>query len=254
MTNKEGNKLALIVSYYLARFDTVALSRLGFRSFTQAFEETGRILDVKKNYVKLSRDEFDPAFSWRRGWIRPMSPQILRTIELFENMDEPELTDLVKDLLSGKEGKPENDLSDIILLLDPPKKGRKARTGFVLRGPTGRRAEEFFMQYFKTHQLPVPGMLEDTRDNGCGYDFKISNGEEEYYVEVKGLAQASGGVLFTDKEWKTAGICGDRYFLVLVRNLKEVPDIQIIRNPAMVLNPRKNIYTTLQVQWQVAEI
>lgn len=104
MTNKEGSKLALIVSYYLARFNAVALNRLGYKSFNEAFEETGRILDLKKNYVKLSRDEFDPAFSWRREWIRPMSPQILRTIELFENMQESELTDLVKDMLSGGGG------------------------------------------------------------------------------------------------------------------------------------------------------
>lgn len=121
-------------------------------------------------------------------------------------------------------------------------------------GPTERKAEEFFMEHFKINQAPVPGIIEDTRDNGCGYDFKIKDGNTEYLIELKGLALASGGVLLTDKKWKTTKTTGENYFLVVVKNLKEIPNIQIIRNPASVLNPKKNIYTTRQVQWQVAEI
>lgn len=42
------NKLALIISYYLARFDRKGLEKLGFSSFNQAFEEIAKILGVKK--------------------------------------------------------------------------------------------------------------------------------------------------------------------------------------------------------------
>jgi len=121
MTNKEGNKLALIVAYYLARFNSLALTRLGYDSFSQAFRQAAAILDVKKNYIKLSRDEFDPAFTWRRGWIRPMSRQIERIIELFENIEEPEMTAIIRELLSAKSPERQEELSQIIPLLDPPK-------------------------------------------------------------------------------------------------------------------------------------
>lgn len=51
--------------------------------------------------------------------------------------------------------------------------------------------------------MPCEGKLFDCRDLGVGYDFRIENGNDEYYIEVKGLAD-SGGILFTSKEWTVA--------------------------------------------------
>jgi hypothetical protein len=52
--------------------------------------------------------------------------------------------------------------------------------------------------------------LIDRRDHGGGYDFTILFAGGEKYVEVKGLAEGSGGVLFTDKEWYRSKLYGDR--------------------------------------------
>lgn len=42
--------------------------------------------------------------------------------------------------------------------------------------------------------------------NRCGYDFCINDDKNEYYIEIKGLSGESGGILFTNKEGKTAKI------------------------------------------------
>ena len=119
-----------------------------------------------------------------------------------------------------------------------------------MRGPTGKKAEEYFIEYFKDGNLSIEGNLEDTRDLGCGYDFKII-GKTEYFFEIKGLAEIEGGILFTSKEWITAKKYDRRYFLVIVRNLNSIPEIEFYQDPASKLSPKKNIVTTIQVQWSI---
>ena len=74
------------------------------------------------------------------------------------------------------------------------------KAAFAPRNPTGRKAEEHFIEFFHQHGLPVSGNLTDTLDLGTGYDFIIANGVGEYFVEVKGISEVSGGILFTDKD------------------------------------------------------
>ena len=246
-----SNKLALIVAYYLARFNRDGLKNLGFTSFNQAFEETAIILNVKKNYVKLRRDEFDPVFPWRRGWQRPMDRQVIKTIEAFQDLDDEAMFRIVKDILNNKEFRDGEEVADIIDLISDDIVTKKK--GFVVRSITGRKAEEFFMAHHSDHGQPISGNLVDTRDLGCGYDFRIEGGQKICFVEVKGMSDLTGGIVFTDKEWNTARKEGDKYYLAIVRNVIDSPDIQLIQNPAKSLSADRRIYTTIQVQWSVSE-
>lgn len=97
------------------------------------------------------------------------------------------------------------------------------------------------------------GDLKDCRDLGIGYDFRIEQFNQNIYIEVKGLSEISGGVLFTNKEWTVANNEGANYFLCVVSNLSEKVEINFIQNPAEKLNPKKNIYTTIQVSWSVTQ-
>lgn len=249
----KNNKLALIVAYYLARFDREALHNLGFTSFNEAFEITAKKLNVKKNYVKLRRDEFDPIFPWRQGWKRPMDRQIIRTIETFQDFDESDLQDLVKNLLESKEYRDTEEIQQITTSLLKSKKLKSGKKNYVLRSPTGVKAENFFINQFNASGLPVMGKLVDTRDLGCGYDFKVIAEDAEYFIEVKGMSGNDGGILFTNKEWKTAQIHNNFYYLVVVKNLEKNPEVIFIKDPTSILEAKKNIYTIAQIQWSVSE-
>jgi hypothetical protein len=124
---------------------------------------------------------------------------------------------------------------------------------YIPRGITGRKAEEIFIRWYreKNDYLPI-GELKDFRDYGCGYDFEIITNQGNYKIEIKGiLLDEPSGIMFTEKEWITANLLGDNYFLVIVTNLDVSPIIRIFQNPAKLLLPKKNILTTIQVVWNI---
>ncbi|GHM99153.1 hypothetical protein WSM22_06430 [Cytophagales bacterium WSM2-2] len=249
-----ANKLAIIVSYYLARFDKEAVSNLGYKSINEAFEETALKLGVNKIYIKLRRDEFDPAFPWRIGWQRPMAKRIIKTIEAFQELNESDVREIVLNILNNKDYRDSEEINNIITLTqETQNKGKLSPGKFILRGPTGKQAEEYFIEYYKTYQKPEQGILRDTRDLGCGYDFEIQNGSQRFFVEIKGLSEISGGVLFTNKEWSVALTSGNSYYLVIVKNLKNKPKIVFIQNPTFKLKAKKIIYTSVQIQWAISD-
>lgn len=246
-----NHKLALIVCYYLSRFNDIAFNNLGYTTWDKAFEDIAIKLNVNKSSVKNWRDEFDPIHEHRAGWYqRPMGPSRVTVVNAFEGMNEEELRGIVIEIINKNIfNEPENlDLINTVI----SEKQYDGSGKFILRGPTGKKAEQYFIQYYKDHDLPIKGELIDTRENGCGYDFEIKN-TETYYVEVKGLNKTSGGVVFTSKEWTIAKAKQEKYFLVLISNINEIPKIKIINNPAKELSPKKNIYTTIQINWSVNE-
>lgn len=247
------NLLAIIVAFYLSKYDKQGLRNLGFKNDADAFESTAKILGIKKNYVKFRRDEFDPIHPWRKGWQRPMDNRIIKSIEALQDLEEPDLRDIVLGILHDENYRNSEDVKQIISLFSEVKKEKVAVGKFVLRAPTGKAAEEYFQNYFSENKFPVDGKLIDCRDLGVGYDFRIETATEIYFVEVKGLSEFTGGVLFTNKEWVIAKEHGDKYFLSIVSNLNEKVKIVFIQNPADKLNPKKNIYTSIQISWSVTQ-
>lgn len=246
-----SNHLAIIVAFYLSKFDKQGLKNLGYKNDSEAFERVGQILGVKKNYIKFRRDEFDPIHSWRKGWQRPMDNRIVRAIEALQNLSEIDLREIVINILTSSEYRQSDEAIRIISLFSEDKNVKKRTTSYILRGPTGRKAEEIFKNYHAKYSKPASGELIDTRDLGCGYDFEIRN-TETVYVEVKGLASESGGILFTNKEWETAQKYKGNYTLALVSDIDQYPKVKFISNPTEKLAGKKNIVTTIQIQWSVS--
>ena len=167
-----NNILAIIVAFYLSKYNQEGLKNLGFDSFNEAFEKTADLLSVKRNYVKLRRDEFDPIYPWRQGWKRPMDKRIIRTIEILDDLEETDMRDIVSNILHNPSYRDDEDLKDIVNLIKNTE-NRKVEAGkFILRCPTGKAAEEFFRSFYAQNKLPVEGDLSDCRDLGCGYDYK----------------------------------------------------------------------------------
>ncbi len=252
---KPQNELALIVAYYLSRLDRKGYSALGYKNFNEAAKQIGTILDVKLNTIKNMRDEFDPYHQNNRiGWKRELRGSRKKVLKSFQETDDETLLEVVKEILYNKEFKKTEQCEDIrALFRDREQSSGQEPPVFILRGPTGKAAESFFVEYFRNTAKPVSGKLVDSRDLGCGYDFEIQNNRQSYFVEVKGLSSSRGGILFTNKEWQTALKNKGKYYLVLVKNLSTDPQLLIVKNPASKLKVKKNIYTTIQVSWTVSD-
>jgi hypothetical protein len=250
---ENNHKLGLYVSYYLSRFDEEAYKYLGYGNQVETHSKIGELLSINPHTVKNWRDEFDPLFEHRAGWYqRSMNPSRIRVAQALENLDEISIRSIITDILSGKI-KEESESEEQLLSIATEKSNSKEAQKFILRAPTGKAAEEFFVKYFHETKKPYDGQLMDCRDLGGGYDFRIESATEKYFIEVKGLSEISGGVLFTSKEWTVAKVSGDHYFLCIISNLSQSPKIVFIRNPFKKLNPKKNIYTTIQISWSVTE-
>ena len=247
---QEKHKLTLYKSYYLSRFNEEGLKKLGYSTWNKAYEDISVKLDVKKYTVRNQRDDFDPIHGHRAGWYqRPMSPSRVKVVQALEKLEEEEIRSMVLDILSGRiKDDPENLKELLKVISDEDNKGNSK---FILRAPTGRKAEDFFIGYFRKYSEPVTGKLMDTRDRGCGYDFEI-RGSETSYIEVKGLAESSGGILLTNKEWQAANKFKNKFFLAVVSEINSDPEIKFICDPASKLKVKKNIVTTIQVQWSVS--
>ena len=75
--------------------------------------------------------------------------------------------------------------------------------------------------------------IEDTTQLGCGYDFRLHPPLSSAFlaVEVKGLAEKSGSVGLTAKEWRVATDLRSRFFLFVVKNFRDRPSHTIHCDP-----------------------
>lgn len=251
---KQEHSQALIIAYYLSKFDDLAYRNLGFERKTRAHHELGRILGINPNSVKNMRDEFDSVHDNNRsGWHqRPLRPSRVRVLNAFQELPEEELRQVVLQIIEeAARDEQDHTISGIVNRIVSPKSGAKREKVFIVRGPTGRKAEDYFVEYCRQECFPVRGKLVDMRDMGCGYDFEVRSNDIVALVEVKGMNMAMGGISFTSKEWEKAKQAGISYYLVIVSNLFATPEIRIINNPAATLNPKKSIIETVQIRWNV---
>jgi len=245
--------LGMICGYFLSRFDKTAYASLGYGSQQATHDALGQTLGVAPESIKNWRDEFDPVHdNPRRGWRgREMYPSRRRTIEALGDLGHNELLGVIKALLAEPAGANADEL--VSAIGDVDSRDSKGSGGYGLRGPTGAKAEKAFEQHHAMHGVPSSGQLVDRRHEQCGYDYEIAGGSAPIYIEVKGLGGDSGGVSFTDKEWKMAQALGDQYFLAVVRRVGSEPQVSIIRNPFSVMTAKMRTYTTVQTGWAVNE-
>ena len=253
---ERSHKLAYIVACYLSRFDKVALQNLEFKSANEAFHKIAEALQIKPNYIKFRRDDFDVVHPHRQGWHkRPLAANIVNTVNALERLDELMLRSIVKDILSGGVASWTIDDQDrLVSFFIGEKTGKKAEI-FIPRGITGKKAEEYFIKWHAENPgyfLPE-AELKDVRECGCGYDFEVvGSNNARCVVEVKGITTDAGGILFTEKEWRVAEELGEKFNLFVV-NMKNEGEsrVTIINNPFQSLHPVKNIQTVIQVNWAV---
>jgi hypothetical protein len=217
----------ILAGLYLSKYDSLGLKKLGFESFTEAFNVIGYAMGSQPGSIKNYRDEFDPLFPNRRkGWHkRPTRDYCLKVFEKYKGLDLETFTGLVKSFV----GYDENALSGI----QATDEQEDTESSFAKRLITGLAAEQYFVSVHPT--LPEFGgyKAENTTRLGCGYDFRLRTEAHEDFlaVEVKGLRERMGGLSLTPKEHAVATALRDRFFLFVVKNFHELPFHEIHRNP-----------------------
>lgn len=259
MEMPENRKKALIIAFYLSKFDTLAYKNLGFGTQTQTHKYIGDVLGVNPNTIKNMRDNFDP---WednpRAGWYqRPLPPSRVKVKEEFDNLEEYSFHKIVKEFLSGNDNiKYKDIISSIKLTEDKEDSKEKLKKSFsVQMTQTGKLAEEYFKQNYINILETVCSLkntnhkLIDTRLNGCGYDYEVILNDKKLFIEVKGIYDNNSNIRFTDKEWTFANTKRDTYVLVVIKNISTSPYPVVILNPSRTLNPEMNVQHVVQVSW-----
>jgi hypothetical protein len=236
----------ILSGLYLSKYDSLALKKLGFENFVEAFNVIGYALGSKPASIKNYRDEFDPMFPNRRkGWHkRPIRSYCLRVLEKYKDLDFDSFTGLIESFF----GFDENVWSELQATGDE----KESESHFVKRLVTGLAAE----QYFASVQASLPEFagyaIENTTRLGCGYDFRLSAAASVDFlaVEVKGLKERKGALSLTPKEYEVAAALKDRFFLFVVKNFQESPFHEIFQNPLSgELRFKKSERLVIHVSW-----
>jgi hypothetical protein len=235
---------AIIIGYAMSRLDRRYLPLRGVPTWRKAFAEAGTALGCPALSIKNLRDEFDPIHgNRRRGWHqRPIRPNRQRVLESLQEVSDDALMALVERIL-------DKDHESIAEAVDSMAAAPRTAQNVAQRLLTGRQAEEFFLAHSQPLVQIEPSALIDRRLSACGYDFAVS-GRPELAIEVKGLRQLTGEVLFTDREWSEARTRLDHYWLVVVANLDATPQGKVVFDPAYHLEATCSYQTTVAAVWR----
>lgn len=101
---------SLTVAYYLSRVDKNAVRELGYKSFREAFDKLGVILEQKPSTIKNMRDEFDPYFdNGRVGWYQKRLVGSRKEVfELYKNASDEDVAEAVRGIISKYNQKQKN--------------------------------------------------------------------------------------------------------------------------------------------------
>lgn len=224
-----------LIGYGMAKFGNEFIREFGFstKSAFYQFCVENRVADTPGT-IKNRMDLFDYFFpeSGRKGWWQKGDAYIHRKIyidSLFGKEDVKGFANIVKLYLK------ENLNVRTASIIESPIN----KTRFKRMQETGLEAELFFINNYDAVDIFRGGSLEDARLYGDGYDFQISLANKFLLAEVKGLRGVSGGIRFTENEYKKANEYKDEYVLSVVLNLNELPSIKVIVNPVKNLEFRK---------------
>lgn len=218
----------ILTGLYLSKFDSEGLRSLGFESFTEAFNVIGYALGARPASIKNYRDEFDPLFpNPRSGWHKRATREYcIEVMQQFGSLNLSDFTGLVSSFFGFQASADQLTLK--------PEQIAEGDSAFAKRLMTGLAAERYFESVHAGISQFQGFLIENTTGYGCGYDFRLRRDpKDELFmaVEVKGLSERSGTVAMTPKEYATASLLTDRFFLFVVRNFREKPSHAIYQNP-----------------------
>jgi len=235
---------ALIVGYAMSRLDTEYLRRRKCATWQEAFREAARILGAPPASFKHLRDEFDPIHvNPRLGrHRRELRPNRRRILEELSEVSDDALTELAGRILAGEKAAVAEAVNALAVVTRVP--GNVAE-----RLLTGRRAEDYFLENCRALVQTEMKDILDLRLSALGFDFGIIE-QPEQAIEIKGLKQTRGDILFTDREWLEAKKRRQNYRLVIVANLAADPVPKVITDPYGNLAASSSVQASVAVVWR----
>jgi Domain of unknown function (DUF3883) len=236
----------VLAGLFFSKYDSAGLKKLGFGSFSEAFNVIGYALGAKPASVKNYRDEFDPLFpNPRMGWHkRATRDYCLEVLKQYGDLDLEAFSGLVRSFV----GYDENAWSEV----RPAGENEDEESSFAKRLITGLAAEHYFESVQRGLPEFIDYVLENTTRLGCGYDFRLRSESHKDFlaVEVKGLKERTGSLAFTPKEYEVAAALKKRFFLFVVKNFGESPFHEIYQDPlAGDLQFKRKERTIVHVSW-----
>ena len=237
---------AIVVGYAMSRLDRAYLAARHCSSWDQVFHEAGSALSKPAATFKNLRDEFDPVHTNpRQGWHkREMRADRQRVLDELCEVSDAALLELVDRILKQDEEVMAEAIDSLAVV-------NHVAYNVAERLLTGRLAEDYFLVNSASLVGVASDNLLDCRQTGCGYDFGVRN-HPEWALEVKGLKQVRGELLFTEREWAEAQRKCDNYWVVVIGNLIAQPIAQIVRNPCVNLVAHSRYRQALVVEWHAA--
>ena len=247
----EANKRALVVAYYLSRFDRKGFRTLGYKTWNDAYAKIAEALEVNANTVKQMRDSFDPYCSQSRaGWHqRKLLPSRANVIQAFDEFDEGTMAEIVRRIMTGDRAASELYIAPVTATQSELATLLNENNAFAARLRTGELAEAYFIEQYP-HLAQFSGSkLEDTRKLGIGFDFRIAFPQNYLAIEVKGVTGAHGYISFTDKEWNVARMLETGYILALVRSLNTTPALEFVAHPVAHIKATAKAVPSVALSW-----
>lgn len=199
--------------------------------------------------VKNRQDLFDPFFdNGRQGWWQKGNAYIHRKHfidSLFGVYALPDYANTIKLYMANNYSVEFSEFIPASPII---------KTKFKQLQATGKEAESYFLDNYKSIKSFNDSTIEDARLFGDGYDFQIQFESKFYLVEVKGVHTQSGAFRMTEKEFFKAAEYKDDYGLVIVSNLEKNPKMTVVFNPLLGFQLEKNTSTVNQVSYHSASI
>lgn len=235
---------AIIVAYAMSRLDAGFLKRFSYKSWREAFKDTGASLGVRPASMKNLRDEFDPIHpNSRMGWHkRPLRRNRQRVLGEFCEASDEALSELVSRLLRG-----DKEVEELVTVPMATNRARVENVAERLR--TGRLAEEYFLANAGRICGFPPSELVDYRLEARGYDFGVTH-QSRLAIEVKGLKLMRGDILFTDHEWQQAIRRQGDYWLVVVGSIGRHPRGMLIKHPSACMKVVSLVRQSTVLSWR----
>jgi len=120
----DNNKKAIIVAYYISKYDVTALTHLGFKSWNECFYNVHSVLDINVNSIRQMRDEFDaihdnPRVGHKKDKLGPSRQEV---VDEFGSFDEVELRNIVLSFIDTSHSSNEGILKNLSELAEKLKR------------------------------------------------------------------------------------------------------------------------------------